>query len=207
MNYKLHKLDIQIHNRQHISRDDVCAYLLEKESEGYSASDANNLIYNFKKPVNRKGLPDWRYKDIAINTISEMVNNIAFPNCIIVPAPTSNPRYSANWDSRIDQVVDSIVTEAITVEKILDVNSSVTPAHLGGSRDIDSIKAQTICYELKNTAMVDTIIIVDDVLTTGAHFKAWKELILETYPSIKKVYGLFFALHVWKDIEVSEIKF
>jgi hypothetical protein len=198
MAYKAHKLDIELHPRIHIGADDLCVYFLEKESEGYSASDANNLIYNFKKPVSRRGHSDWYYKEEAIKTIASMVNNISFPRCFIVPAPTSKPRNSTEWDDRIDQIVDSITQQQVVVAKILDVSEPLKPAHDGGSRDIATIKAYTSQILLPNNG-IDTVIISDDVLTTGAHFKAWKEIILEHNPHIKQVFGLFFALHVWKD--------
>ena len=34
MDYKVHKLDIEIHPREYIRLDDLCYYFLEKESEG-----------------------------------------------------------------------------------------------------------------------------------------------------------------------------
>lgn len=207
MKYKLHKLDIEIHPRTYISESDTCVYFLEKESEGYSKSDANNIIYNFKKPMNKKGHDDWKYKIGAIAQFSSMLNNVKFPKCIIIPAPTSNPRNSANWDDRLDQSVDNISQADVTIVKALDVVSSQTPAHLGGSRNIQDIKNSTIHNSLSQYTDYDTVMLVDDVLTTGAHFKAWKELILENNPNITKVYGLFFALHLWKDIEVEEIDF
>ena len=199
MTYKAHKLDIELHPRIHIGADDLCVYFLEKESEGYSASDANNLIYNFKKPVSRKEYPDWYYKEEAIKKIATMVNSISFPRCFIVPAPTSKPRNSIGWDSRIDEIADSITQPQIAIAKILDVSEPLRPAHDGGSRDIQVIKSYTLQKLLPNNG-IDTVIIIDDVLTTGAHFKAWKEIILTNNPHIKQVFGLFFALHLWKDI-------
>lgn len=206
-NKLLHRLDIEIHPRPYIALDDSCSYFLEKESEGYSKSDANNIIYNFKKPINRKGMDDWKYKEKAICQLSDMLNHIKFPKCILIPAPTSNPRNTANWDDRLDQCVDSITQQDVVVVKALDVATSQTPAHLGGSRNIESIKKATSLSDLAEYADYDTVVILDDVLTTGAHFKAWKEMILDDNPNIKKVYGVFFALHLWKDIEVDEIEF
>jgi len=200
MTYKPHKLDIELHPRRHIASDDLCIYFLEKESEGYSASDANNIIYNFKKPLSRQEHSDWYYKERAIKQISSMINTIRFPECFIVPAPTSKPRNSKEWDSRIDQVVDSIAQQQVSIAKNLDVTIPLLPAHNGGSRDIQTIKNFTSCTVLPQNG-INTVILVDDVLTTGAHFRAWKEIILERNPHIKHVFGLFFALHLWKDFE------
>jgi predicted amidophosphoribosyltransferase len=39
------------------------------------------------------------------------------------------------------------------------------------------------------------IAVVDDLLTTGAHFKAMKKILTETYPDIQ-VFGIFIARRV-----------
>lgn len=201
----LHKLDLELHPRAHIASDDLCAYFLEKESEGYSKSDANNIIYNFKKPMDRKGKEDWKYKEKAIRQLSDMLNHIKFPKCILVPAATSKPRNTEDWDDRLDKCVDSVNQSEVKVVKALDVTTTQVPAHLGGSRNLEDIKKATSLIDLTQYADFDTVIILDDVLTTGAHFKAWKEMILKDNPHIKKVVGIFFALHVWKDIGANDV--
>ncbi len=70
------------------------------------------------------------------------------------------------------------------------------PAHLGGSRKVEVIKNATVWNGI-NDLNGDTVILVDDVLTTGAHFKAWKGFIMEHDPRVKNVIGLFWTLQVW----------
>jgi len=37
----------------------------------------NQLIFNFKKSVDRKGLPEWPYKEKAIQDVAQMFINAA----------------------------------------------------------------------------------------------------------------------------------
>ena len=196
-NRLLHKLDIKLHSRIHLNDNDECFYFLEKEAEGFSKSDANNIIYNFKKPVDRKGLPEWKHKLRAIHFFTDLLCGIKYPqNTTIIPAPTSKPRNHPQWDDRIDVAVDGILKckQNVRIEKALDTREPQIPAHIGGTRNVDSIMNNTIYTPLQsNPAM---IILVDDVLTTGAHFRAWKNIIEQHNPD-SQVIGFFLALHMW----------
>lgn len=47
---------------------DVSVYHLREYTSGrdYSHSETNRLIFNFKKPVDRRGRPEWRYEESAL---------------------------------------------------------------------------------------------------------------------------------------------
>ncbi len=200
MGSKLHKLDLELHARPHIKEDDKCYYFMEKEAEGYTASTANNLINNFKKPVDRRGKSEWVYKERAIKVFTgDLCDlNLSHPYTVI-PAPTSKPRGHADWDDRLDKVVEgfALCKDDVVIEKALDTAIVLIPAHLGGSRNIDDIKSHTVWNGIGDLKG-DTVILVDDVLTTGSHFKAWKEFIMQNDPRVKNVIGLFWTLHVWE---------
>lgn len=52
-----------------LSPDDECYYLGEYAARvGFAFSRTNNLIQNLKKPVDRRGRPEWRWKEEAIRT-------------------------------------------------------------------------------------------------------------------------------------------
>ena len=50
-----------------LTADDRCYFLGEYTArQGYAYSPTNDLILNFKKPPDRQGRPEWRYKELAI---------------------------------------------------------------------------------------------------------------------------------------------
>ena len=78
---------------------------------------------------------------------------------------------------------------------MIDAEVSMTPSSHGGSRNKEDIKNNTKWNGFSGN-IVETVIIIDDVLTTGALFKAWKEIIQSNEPKVKRVIGFFWALHV-----------
>lgn len=52
----------------YLEPEDECWFLREYTAGmGYQHGETNNLIFNLKKPVDRKGLPDWKYKEQPFN--------------------------------------------------------------------------------------------------------------------------------------------
>ena len=55
----------------HLQAADVCYFLGEYTShEGYQYSETNQLIFNFKKDVSRRGRREWTYKEKAIRKVA-----------------------------------------------------------------------------------------------------------------------------------------
>ncbi len=69
---------------------DRCFFLGEYAArQGYAYSPTNNLLINFKKPMDRRGKPEWRYKEKAIREIASAfrralapVRRRAMPSCL-----------------------------------------------------------------------------------------------------------------------------
>ena len=54
-------------DHSYLTGDDECFFLREYTArKGFAHSDTNNLVINLKKPMDRKGRTEWRYKGIAI---------------------------------------------------------------------------------------------------------------------------------------------
>ena len=54
-------------DHRYLADEDVCYYIGEYTARrGYACSATNDLIQNFKKPVSRRGQPQWSYKERAI---------------------------------------------------------------------------------------------------------------------------------------------
>jgi len=200
----LTQYDYNLHPRSNLTEDDICYYFMEHTGGGYLASPSNDKISNFKKPVSVKGTNQWPHKQKAIRQFIADLGTITFKDTdhemMIVPGTTSKPRSDNDWDNRIDKVAEGFSDKFshLSIGKIIDTKDVVVPSSHGGDRDMLIIKGNTI-WDGNCPDTADTIVIVDDVLTTGAHFKAWKEFILESCPEVKYVIGIFWALHTWSD--------
>lgn len=196
----LTQYDYNLHPRPHLTQNDICYYFMEHTVGGYEASPSNNKISNFKKPVSAMGTNQWPHKQRAIRQFINDLESITFKDdqgeMMVVPGITSKPRSDTAWDDRIDKVAEGFANKFshLSIGKIIDTRAVVVPSSHGGSRDMATIKNNTL-WDGNCPETADTIIIIDDVLTTGAHFKAWKEFILENCPNINKVIGVFWALH------------
>lgn len=192
---------ITIDDHYHISADDECYYLVNYVSNhGFSYSTENELIFNFKKKIERKGQPDWKYKLIAIETFARMLCEIDFSTLFgqkyfLIPVPPSKCKTDPLYDDRVVQVLQRVFPKSSIVELINQTNSTPEYHNNENKRDIDEIKNNyTINNELlpKIDDDIPLFVIFDDVLTTGAHYIAIKQKIKEVFP-ISRVVGLFLA--------------
>ncbi len=153
--------------------------------------DHSSLLYNLKKPTDRKGKFEWNYKEEAITKCSEFLND--FPkfkgkNPVIIPMPPSKKKGSIEYDDRLVQIINK-VENAICLD-IFDVKESVKSTHTQDqAKDLTAIQSNLEISE--NVQIPNLVYVLDDVFTTGAHFKAIKNKILEKNPNAQ-VIGLFF---------------
>lgn len=184
----------ELHMIEFLTPDDVCYYCLEYFEGGYGACDENQLVFNFKKPITAKGA---YYRSKAIEQYAQYLSKLPFhPGCMVVPAYTSNPRSSPQFNDRLDRTVTRFnqLRPEIPYCFGLDAVSSTNPVHESNSsrNPADLIKNISVNIQPNILNGIDTIVIVDDVITTGGHFIAMKMKIHEIYPHIK-VNGVFLA--------------
>ncbi len=96
------------------------------------------------------------------------------PPVVIIPIPSSDQvsRGPCSPASRTFWLANAIVTRSkrlAVVSDVLSWNREQKPSHRGGSRD-----AGTLCQQLLLSLPVPegTVVLVDDVLTTGGHLLA-----------------------------------
>ena len=191
----------------YITQDDRCYYFLNYlPGEGYSASKGNDLILNFKKDIRYKDTNSWGYKILAIKQFANMLHGaLGGRICTIIPMPTSKPRGSQNFDDRLDQTAAMLgqISTNYDIQLCLDVKEECPAAHRGGERSPDAL-LQNIILTPPLSPPKNNIILIDDVLTSGGHFKAAKAAILAKYPEAD-VIGFFLGKTIYIEPVVPAI--
>lgn len=184
-----------------LSEDDDCYFLGEYTArKGFSFSSTNDLILNFKKEVSRKERPEWAYKERAIlqaATAFQAALEGTLGEWTFVPVPPSKFKGDPLYDDRLVRMLRAInSTPPLDVREIVVQRTSSEAAH--DSADRPSPLELERGYDLDPAELarpIRPIAVVDDVLTTGAHFAAMKSILVK-HCNATRVIGLFIARRV-----------
>ena len=167
---------------------------------GYSHSATNDLIHNLKKGMERKDRPEWRYKIWAITTAASQLRTSLNPDYLrvatFVPVPPSRAKGDPLYDDRMVQVLQQLGAGVDDRELVVQVES-YEPSHGAASSRpgpdelYQNYRIDQACVQ----PAPKSIAVVDDVLTTGAHFKAMQRILNETFPDVPLI-GVFLARRV-----------
>lgn len=175
--------------------EDQCFYARELLSEGYDRSPDNQMIWNYKKSTDRKGKPEWSHKEAAIRQFASELSPLfkTGKQYAVTTIPSSKTRSDPAYDARLPDTIvalQSMVSGIIYHEPIV-LRKSVTPSHQGGSRVISELRENYKWIGFSQEVPRE-LIIIDDVITSGSHFKAYQKVLTDHCNC--KVYGLFWAL-------------
>ena len=200
-------------DHSYLTPDDTCYFLGEYTArKGFSFSATNNLIINLKKSVSCRGQYQWRYKSTAIKQAAiafhSAVNEEALNDATLVPIPPSKVKTDPLYDDRMTQVIREIrPSPPLDVRELIIQRNTTEPAHslVDGNRprpeDILAL------YDIDQNLVKPhprLIALFDDVLTTGAHFKAAKSVLIRAFPGIDIV-GLFIARRVPEAVDIEDV--
>ncbi len=195
------KLDVVESPPVFMTPTDDCYYARDYISHGsYKASEANQLISNFKKHPKHKGTSSWRYKEAAIDQFAREIAQVLGKSISVAAIPPSKLPEDPEYDSRLADCLARLkqIRPDLTVERPFVCRESTVPSHHGGSRRIDEIAANLKWRGL--SVGCQTLVLVDDVLTTGAHYQACKRILAREAAGVR-VAGLFWARTVWPEDE------
>jgi predicted amidophosphoribosyltransferase len=203
--------DLTRPDHSYLTPDDDCYFIGEYTARrGFAFSSTNNLILNFKKSMDRRNRPaEWPYKGRAIEQAAAMfrssLNERARETLTFVPVPPSKAKGDALYDDRLEQMLHKIwpgqatdvrelVTPAISTPAVHDSVTRPTPAELEARYAID---------QRVREPLPQVIAVMDDVLTTGAHFVAVRNKLRREFPDTKIV-GLFIARRVPEAVDIED---
>ena len=191
--------DLTRPDHAYLTVNDDCYFIGEYLArQGYSYSPTNDLILNFKKSVDRRHRPEWRYKLRAIQEVATAFRRALHPEALdrltFVPIPPSKAIGDPLYDDRLTRMLHSIrPNPQLDIRDLIIQTKSTAAAHGSDVRPRpEGIKAHYRIDEAVTAPTPRFIAIVDDILTTGAHFRAAKSVLSTRFPGVTIV-GLFVA--------------
>jgi len=201
--------DLTRRDHYYLDEDDECLFLGEYTArKGYAFSVTNQLILNFKKSMSTKGSVQWRYKQIALDeaagALRVALNGAWLDSVTLVPIPPSKAASDPLYDDRVARLARAIrPSPAVDVREMIVQTQSTEAVHDSDSRPNPDELAKLYNF---NTSLLNPAPkhfgLIDDVLTTGCHFKAAKKLLKAQFPGIR-VTGVFLARRVPEAIDFS----
>jgi hypothetical protein len=193
--------DLTFPDHYRLDGTDECYFVGEYTARaGYSYSATNDLIHNLKKGMERRDRPEWRYKTWAIATASLQLRDSLNPDYLrvapFIPVPPCRAKDDPLYDDRMVQVLQQFGNNVDVRELIVQSESYDASHGVAASRPGPDELYQR--YQIDQTLIEPvprSIAIVDDVLTTGAHFKATQRILNEIFPGVPLI-GLFLARRV-----------
>ncbi len=205
--------DLTRSDHSFLEQGDRCYYLGEYTARGgFAAGDTNNLILNFKKSMDRRGRPEWRHKVRAIQTVAEEPRHVIgrrdIEEATFVPVPPSKMPTDPGYDDRLVQTLRRMGDGFdIDIREIITQRQNMAAAHESEIRPTirELIESYIVNAQLTQPVRDNTIIVFDDVLTTGCHFKAMQHVLADCFPGAR-IIGLFVARRVPNTDDIAEFE-
>ena len=201
---RLRKIDeLVLSQHYYLGSHDDCYYLMEYLPNQYPEdNNVTALIHNLKKYVSLKGQPEYRLKDRAINFVVKLFRSIFYADYLngdvsLVPIPPSKDKTHAEYDDRMVQIIKGICEGSnADVSELIILTKNIGSSHRTVNRPPPS--------ELKRVLTIDgtlcarepsLILLFDDMIVTGTHFVACKQLLQERFPNARIV-GVFITRRI-----------
>jgi hypothetical protein len=199
----------------YLTDDDECYWAREFAShQDYKYSETNQLIKNFKRdPIQYKDRPDvlW-HKENAIKKyaleLCLIFNNLDVGS-IITNVPTSKTKSDPNYDNRFERLFEKLKSynQQLRVDYPLSIKSSHTAVHISNAPRFSPDDFYDILdWNNISNNNCETIYLIDDVITAGAHFKACQRKIYDNVRNVK-VIGIFWARTIHPMQQIVECNF
>lgn len=181
---------------------DQCYYIWEYTAgKGYAFSPTNQLISNLKiKPTQITTSPGRnRYKQQAINHAAGAIRHL-LPRAYVeksatfIPIPGSKAIGDADHDDRMWQVLRRAFQGwAADVRPMLELTRSTPADHETMDRlSYEELLAISRLNDPSGRPLLPSVVVVDDVLNSGKHFKVAQALLSAQTATIE-IRGLFLA--------------
>ncbi len=156
--------------------------------------------------MNRRGKPEWWHKEKAIRDSANMLRTAIcahdrewLESATLIPVPPSKARGHPEYDDRICQVL-RLMGSQLDIRELIIQRESMAACHV--SKDRPTPQQLMANYEVDEELVEPTpdhVIVVDDLLVAGSHFKAIQWLLQPRYNDVP-ICGLFIARRFLEEI-------
>lgn len=203
--------DLTRGDHNHLLPEDECLFFGDYTArKGWAHSATNQLILNFKIPVNRQGTNRWPHKQHAIRTVADLFSariGARFAELTLVPVPPSKLKSDPEYDDRMMDMLRALKPPAglsADVRELVTQTAQIGAAHESSNRPPPEVWESV--YEIDEALTGQSpkwIGIVDDLLVTGCRFRAMSNILSRRFPKAR-VTGLFIARRVPEAIDFSD---
>jgi hypothetical protein len=193
--------ELSLPDHSYLRADDNCVYYLEyTPHKGFNYSAGNQFIFNLKKSPPKRGTWEYNHKlrsmREAAETLRDTLPNDWLADSTFVPIPPSKERDDPEYDDRMTQILRQI--GGIDVRELVYQRESMEKTHhMGENRHtLQEIIDNYEIDEDETDPEPAHIVIVDDVVTAGKHFKAMEHVLGDRFPGVQ-ISGVFLARRVF----------
>ncbi|MEI8347697.1 MAG: hypothetical protein WCG27_09525 [Pseudomonadota bacterium] len=179
-----------------LKTDDKCYFARDyKAGAGFESGETNSLIMNFKKSPLADGK---QYRDSAINKFAEEASILFDRNktteYFVSAIPSSRIKSDSLYDHRFEDFFNALRSLRPCVSLVGPVENvqTIPASHFGGPRASEAIKANYRWIGFSGSTP-ERIIIFDDVVTIGTHFRAYSDFLRDNKFQ-GEIIGVFWAI-------------
>jgi hypothetical protein len=191
--------DISRDEHAYLHAGDLCYYIgVYTSRAGFHHSAMNDMVLNLKKGADRKGTPEWKYKELAIQQAAALLRSVLcwsdIPRTAVwVPVPPTHPRGSELYDDRLQRLLREADHDIDVRELVVQIGTRPS-LH---TKDQDRMRPDTLAAHWRidhdeSMDFGDMIVVFDDVLVNGTSFKAMQSILLPSFRNIP-IIGVFLA--------------
>jgi predicted amidophosphoribosyltransferase len=167
----------------------------------YFYSQANSFINNLKKSPKTRGTAQWNHK---LNAISEAARALLrelpkewLKESTFVPIPPSKAEGHPEYDDRLLRILKKLDVDA---RELVRQKKSMEATHV--STDRHTVSELNANYEINEDLAKPApthIVVLDDMVTAGSHFRAICRKLSARFPGVP-ISGVFLARRIFPDV-------
>lgn len=185
----------ETHLPQHhyLTSDDSCYFLGELSPGLDNWTYIKSLIHNLKKKPTDVGYVPYKEQSIlqAISLFENLIISTSIESLTIVPIPPSKSKNHPEYDDRIWKILEGLKLKLenkfkLDIRKLVYQSESYIASHTTLNRI--SLEELLSIYRIDEEYAFpepNFIFLVDDVLTSGCHYKAMKSILNRRFPNTK----------------------